>query len=170
MASPVIRPEAPLVAGERVALAAWLDYHRATLRLKCEGLTGEQLVQQSIPPSRLSLLGLVRHMAGVEWWWFERVFAHGPLPSPLPDDPDPDADFHLLVPGEAEAALAAWERQCAHSRTIEASASSLDVLTRSPVRRPRDLRWVMVHMIEEYARHNGHADLLRECVDGTVGD
>jgi Protein of unknown function (DUF664) len=160
-----------LVAGERAALSGWLDYHRITLALKCEGLSGEQLAQRSIPPSELSLLGIVRHMTGVEWWWFAHVFAADPQPSPLPDDPDdPDADFHLLVPEEAGAALSAWARQCEHSRTIAAAAASLDVLTRSTERRPRDLRWVMVHMIEEYARHNGHADLLRECLDGTVGD
>jgi hypothetical protein len=170
MASQVTRPEAPLVADERVALAAWLDYHRATLRQKCEGLTGTQLVQRSVPPSGLSLLGLVRHMTSVEWWWFEHIFAAGPMPEPIPSDVDPDADFQILVPEHAEAELVAFDRQCAHSRTIESGAPSLNAMTRSAERRPRDLRWVMVHMIEEYARHNGHADLLRECVDGIVGD
>jgi hypothetical protein len=170
MVSPVMRPEAPLVADERVALAAWLDFHRATLRQKCDGLNGEQLVRQSVPPSGLTLLGLVRHMTSVEWWWFERIFADGPMPEPIPSDDDPDADFHELAPERAEDQLLAFDRQCAHSRAIVASAPTLDALTRSTERRPRDLRWVMVHMLEEYARHNGHADLLRECVDGIVGD
>jgi hypothetical protein len=170
MLSDVPRPEAPLVADERTALSAWLDYERATLALKCAGLSGEQLAQRSVPTSGLTLYGIARHMLGVEWWWFEHIFAGGPMPEPIDSTDDPDADFHDLVAERAAADLAAWERQCAHSRAIVAGVESLNVLSLSPDRRPRDLRWVMVHMIEEYARHNGHADLLRECIDGAVGE
>jgi hypothetical protein len=170
MVSDLARPEAPLVCDERTALSVWLDYERATLALKCAGLSGAQLAQRSVPTSGLTLLGIARHMLEVEWWWFEHVFAGGTMPAPIDSARDPDADFHDLVPEQAPADLAAWESQCAHSRAIVAGADSFDVLSRSPDRRPRDLRWVMVHMIEEYARHNGHADLLREAIDGAVGE
>jgi hypothetical protein len=133
-------------------------------------LTPEQLVQPSVPPSRLTLLGLVRHMLLVEWWWFEHIFAGGPQPEPINTEHDPDAEFNEAVPEGASEAFEMFDMQCARSREIASTAESLDVLTVSPERKTRDLRWVMVHMIEEYARHNGHADLLRECIDGVVGD
>ena len=151
-------------------LDAWLDYHRVTLLQKCDGLTPGQMAQASVPPSHLSLLGLVRHMTLVEWWWFEHIFANGPQPQPINTEHDPDAEFNEVVPGQAPEAREMFERQCAHSRAIATGAESLDSLSTSPDRPPRDLRWIMVHMIEEYARHNGHADLLRECIDGVVGD
>jgi hypothetical protein len=166
----LVREEPPRVAGERTSLAAWLDYHRTTLRQKTEGLTGGEMVRPSVPPSGLTLLGLVQHMTLVEWWWFEHIFAGGPTPQPYLSDDDPDIEFHALDPERMEEAMDAFDAQCAHSRSIVDGAKSLDVLSTSSERETRDLRWIMVHMIEEYARHNGHADLLRECIDGVVGD
>jgi hypothetical protein len=164
------RIDPPLTADERTSLRTWLDFHRSTLLQKCQGLTGAQLAQASVPPSELTLLGLVQHMTLVEWWWFEHNFAGGDMAAPVDTSEDPDFEFHHVVPEEADAAMEAFVHMCAHSRDIEAAAATLDALSVSPERETRDLRWVMVHMIEEYARHNGHADLLRECIDGVVGD
>jgi hypothetical protein len=132
-------------------------------------MDGSQLVRASVPPAPLSLLGLVRHMMLVEWWWFEHIFAAGPTPEPIATDVD-DADFNLLDPDRADADMAAFLEQCDHSRAIVKGADSLNVCSSSSDRETRELRWIMVHMIEEYARHNGHADLLRECIDGAVGE
>jgi hypothetical protein len=151
-------------------LRAWLDFHRATLLQKCEGLSGAQLVTASVPPSGLTLLGLVQHMALVEWWWFEHIFAGGSMAEPYDTSEDPDFEFHHLVADEADVSLKLFRDLCAHARALEGAADSLDVTSVSSERPTRDLRWIMVHMIEEYARHNGHADLLRECIDGVVGD
>jgi hypothetical protein len=170
MPSEVTRVDPPLAADERTMLSTWLDFHRATLRQKCQGLTGAQLARPSVPPSNLTLLSLVRHMILVEWWWFEHVFVDGPSPEPFDTGGDPEFEFHHLAPELADEAMEMLAEQCAHSRTIVAAAENLDVLSASTERPVRDLRWVLVHMIEEYARHNGHADLLRECIDGVVGD
>jgi hypothetical protein len=171
MAPELVRDDPPLISDERTSLAAWLDFHRATLRQKCEGVPGSDLVKSSVPPSGITLLGLLQHMTLVEWWWFEHIFAGGGMREPIPfDDDDPDVEFHALDPEHTKEAMVAFVSQCAHSRAIVDGAESLDVLSVSPERGTRDLRWVMVHMIEEYARHNGHADLLRECIDGVVGD
>jgi hypothetical protein len=170
MAPEPVRDDPPLVADERTSLTAWLDFHRATLRQKCAGLTGAQMVEASVPPSVMTLLGLVQHMTLVEWGWFENSFAGGPAPEPIDTGHDREFEWRWLEPDRVEAALQAFERQCAHSRAIVAGAESLDVLSANPDEPTRDLRWIMVHMIEEYARHNGHADLLRERIDGVVGD
>jgi hypothetical protein len=170
MAPDTTRIDPPFVGDERSSLRAWLDFHRATLLQKCDGLTGEQLATASVPPSSLTLLGLVQHMLVVEWWWFEHIFAGGPMPEPYDTGEDSDFEFHHLTPSEAEGSLELFVQMCAHSRQVEAATADLDVLSVSEERPTRDLRWVMVHMIEEYARHNGHADLLRECIDGVVGD
>jgi hypothetical protein len=164
------REEPPFIAAERPMLDAWLDYHRATLLVKCAGLSGEQLARLSVPPSTMTLLGLVRHMTLVEWWWFEHVFAGDPSPEPIDTSEDPDADFNAGEPASADADLMNFESRCAQSRTIVAAAENLDALSVSPDRPTRDLRWILVHMIEEYARHNGHADLLRQCIDGAEGE
>jgi uncharacterized damage-inducible protein DinB len=152
-------------------LEQWLDYHRSTLLTKCAGLTAEQLKRRAVPPSRLSLLGLVRHMVEVERWWF-RVHAKGEDLA-FPYDPDGvGLDFEEIDDADAAADLAAFDRECDAARTAVAGRSLDDVV---PSRghhpeRERDIRWILVHMIEEYARHNGHADLLREAIDGTTGD
>ena len=159
-------------AGEREMLTGWLEHHRGILIWKCENLTAEQLRRRAVPPSTLSLLGLVRHMAEVERGWFQQVFLGEDVPDLYDRSADEDADFNDVDEADAAEAFSAFERECAASRQVLAQASSLDVLSRRPSERtgqPFSLRWIATHMIEEYARHNGHADLLRECVDGSTG-
>ncbi len=151
-------------------LDAWLDYHRATLLVKCEGLTPEQLRARSVPPSTLSLLGLVRHMAEVERSWFRRVMAGEDAPPRFYDPKtNPDGDFDDVDTADIEADIAYFASECAAARAIAASITSLDAVGQHRGG-PTSMRWVLVHMIEEYARHNGHADLLREAIDGTTGE
>ncbi|MGC4892628.1 DinB family protein [Micromonospora sp. DT31] len=159
----------PLLAGERESLRAFLDFHRATLALKCEGLTDEQLRRRASPPSTLSLLGLVRHMAEVERTWFRRVIDAEDVPLVWSEAGDFQEAYDARDADVAEA-FEAWRREVEHARRIEREAESLDV-TGHQARWGEDvsLRLVMLHMLHEYARHNGHADLLREAVDGTVG-
>lgn len=163
------RPEPPLIAGEREMLRAFLDFHRATLAMKCDGLTDEQLRAQSSPPSTLSLLGLVRHMAEVERTWFRRVINGEDIPNVWSDENDYQVAYDASGSTRSEA-FGAWEAEVAHARRIERDAESLDVIGHN-ARWGEDvsLRLVMLHLIHEYARHNGHADLLREGIDGTVG-
>ncbi|MFC0506945.1 DinB family protein [Micromonospora costi] len=159
----------PLTGGEREMLRAFLDYHRATLALKCDGLSDEQLREQSSPPSTLSLLGLVRHMAEVERTWFRRVIGGEDVPLVWSSTGDFQEAYDARSATRTEA-FAAWRREVEHSRRIEREAESLDV-TGHNARWGEDvsLRLVMLHLIHEYARHNGHADFLREAIDGTVG-
>jgi len=155
-------------------LSAWLDFHRATLALKCQGLDDRQLRLASAAPSEVTLLGLVQHLAEVERNWFQRVF--GGLDMPLLY-PEGKGDGYALVPERGlDEVLAVWRAEIARSRELVAAAASLDDSGRLSEAeaaqvggRGISLRWIMVHMIEEYARHNGHADLLRELVDGTTG-
>ena len=168
------RPAPPPVADEQTMLCGWLDWHRATLETKCAGLTPVQLATRSVEPSTLSLLGLVRHMADVERGWFRRGLAGEDAPPLYYSDTDPDGDFDNVDPAATDAAtvlaaFAAWRAECERSREIAAALPSLDVLI---PRRGEQLsaRWVLVHMVEEYARHNGHADLLRERIDGATGE
>ncbi|MEU5609144.1 DinB family protein [Streptomyces sparsogenes] len=158
-----------MIADERETLRGFLEFHRATLAMKCDGLSDEDLRRQSMPPSTLSLLGLVRHMAEVERNWFRRVMAAEDIPLVWSDSFDFQAAYDAREATRAEA-FAAWEAEVAHARRIEAEAESLDV-TAHAARWGTDvsLRTVMQHMILEYGRHNGHADLLREGIDGTVG-
>ncbi len=150
-------------------LTTWLDYQRATLLWKCERLDGDALVRRGVPPSPLSLLGIVRHMTVVEWSWFERVFCGSGQPSPISLAQDRDADFNDLDAARAMDDIEAFQRQCDASRRIADAAPSLDQVAAS-AKVQASLRWIMIHMIEEYARHNGHADLLRERIDGAVGE
>ncbi|MFD9030724.1 DinB family protein [Streptomyces sp. NPDC059567] len=163
------RVEPPHLGSERDTLRAFLDYQRATLAMKCEGLGDEQLREKSMPPSTLSLLGLVRHMAEVERAWFRRVFEDGEAPMVWSDEIDFQAAYDASTSTRAEA-FAAWEAEVETSRRIEREAASLDLTGHQP-RWGEDvsLRMVMVHVLLEYGRHNGHADFLREGVDGTVG-
>jgi hypothetical protein len=166
----VPRTEPPQVAGERESLETWLDYHRATLLHKCAGLTGDQLATRAVPSYSLSLVGLVRHMAEVERSWFQRRFAgHSGLPLLYSSDEVPDGDFDLAEGGGAEADFATFTAECALARQA-AAGRSLDETFVGREGNDIDLRWVYVHMIEEYARHNGHADFLRERIDGVTGD
>ncbi len=173
--SPVWNPDArdwpPKIADEREILTSYLDWHRATFELKCIGVPLERLSERTIQPSTLSLHGLVRHLAGVEGWWFAQQFAgEGPWPdgvAPLYDDPVQDFDD---LDGDVGEAFAVWRAACQRSRDIVAAAESLDQ-TGTTVRtgEPFSLRWLMVNMIAEYARHNGQTDLLRERIDGATG-
>ncbi|MFJ5553199.1 DinB family protein [Streptomyces sp. NPDC093225] len=159
----------PLTGGERETLRAFLDYHRATLAMKCEGLTDEELRRRSMPPSTLSLLGLVRHMAEVERTWFRRTVNGEDLPLRWSAEGDYQAAYDPTGATRAEA-FAAWEEEVAHARRIEEAAESLDVTAHNKNwDEDVSLRLVMLHLIHEYARHNGHADFLREGIDGTVG-
>ncbi|GHJ42467.1 DinB family protein [Streptomyces sp. TS71-3] len=159
----------PAIGGEREMLRAFLDFHRATLAMKCEGLGDEELRRQSMPPSTLCLLGLVRHMAEVERTWFRRVVAGEDIPLVWSDEGDFQAAYDAREATGAEA-FAAWREEVEKARAIEAAADSLDKVAYN-ARWGEDvsLRMVMLHLIHEYARHNGHADLLREAIDGTVG-
>ena len=146
-------------------LEAWLDHHRVTLLLKVEGLDEAGLRARPVPTSLLSLQGIVRHMAEVERSWFRRVLAPDPdLPKIWPGE---DRDLFPLDGADWAADLAAWQAECAASRAAAAGRSLDDLGQRHG--EPCSLRWIYLHMIEEYARHNGHADLIRELVDGTVG-
>ena len=166
------RVDPPNAAEERPMLLAWLEYHRATLALKCEGLPDEQLRSRAVPPSTLSLLGLVRHMADVERTWFRRSLL-GEVAAPhFWSDESPDGDFDEVDQADVAADLATWHDECDAARAIVEATPSLDELERREGRPggPVSLRWILIHMIEEYARHNGHADLLREQLDGAVGE
>ncbi|PVE10065.1 DinB family protein [Streptomyces scopuliridis] len=159
----------PPTAGEREMLRSYLDFHRATLAMKTDGLSDEDLRRRSMPPSTLTLLGLVRHMAEVERAWFRRVFNGEDIPLVWSDEGDFQAAYDARTATRAEA-FTAWRAEIEHARRIEAEAESLDV-TAYAVRWEEEvsLRMVMLHLIHEYARHNGHADFLREAIDGTVG-
>lgn len=166
LARVIDRTDPPFAVGERETLESWLDFHRATLLTKCEGLSDDQLKTCAVPPSSLSLLGLVRHVAQVERNWFRAAFT---------DDGDPlyeqDAEFDVEN-ADVAADLALLRAEVEHSRRVAAAQPSLDTRgtgVRGGERIAPSLRWVYVHMIEEYARHNGHADLLRERIDGVVG-
>jgi uncharacterized damage-inducible protein DinB len=154
-------------------LRAFLEYHRATLAVKCDGLAPQRLKERSVPPSSLCLLGLVRHMAEVERSWFRRTLAGEDAPPLYYSDDDLDGDFDNVDDADPAEAMAVWQQQCEQARQVEAGFASLDDWQRggsSAQRPPVTLRWVLVHMIEEYARHNGHADLLRERLDGVTGE
>jgi hypothetical protein len=152
-------------------LLGWLDYHRATLALKCEGLSPDQLCLRAVPPSSMSLIGLVRHMADVEREWFRQAFEAESIPDLYAyDEGGFDEAFDAIDPDGADASLATWRSECDVARTILAR-HSLDDLSTTPFQgKSLGMRWVVTHMIEEYARHNGHADLLRERIDGATGD
>jgi hypothetical protein len=163
------RVDPPYLDGERDAVEAWLEYHRATLLLKCEGLDADGLRARPVPTSLMSLHGLVRHMAEVERNWFQRVIAGDDAPPLYYDDAtNPEGDFEIPPDATFDDDVAEWRRQVVRARAI-AATRDLDV---TGLRRggPVSLRWVYLHMIEEYARHNGHADLIRELIDGTVGE
>jgi uncharacterized damage-inducible protein DinB len=154
---------------ERNSLESWLEFHRATLLMKCAGLEPEQLTIRSCPPSTLSLLGLVRHMTEVEPWFHD--FDGEPAGEWYSTDDDPDGAFDSVDPSRAEEDLAAYHASVDRARRAVAGRS-LDDISPEPDHHGVEvsLRWIYQHMIEEYARHNGHADLLRERIDGATGD
>jgi uncharacterized damage-inducible protein DinB len=172
------RVDPPLVSDEATSLLAWLDFHRATLRRKAGGLTQEQLAQP-LPPSTLTLGGLVKHMALVESSWLSRVFLGQPLIAPFDAvdwKADEDWDFHSAVEDTPEDLAALHGASIGASDAILRDAlagEGLDSRSARPSRRTGehfDLRWIVTHLVEEYARHNGHADFLREAIDGETGD
>ena len=159
-------------AGEREMLTGWLEHHRGILIWKCADLTAGQLRRRAVPPSTLSLLGLVRHMAEVERGWFRQVFLGEDVADLYDRSVDADADFNDVDQADPAEAFHAFEEECAAARQAVAQAPGLDVLSKQASERtgqPWSLRWIVTHMIEEYARHNGHADLLRESIDGRTG-
>ncbi|MFF9133586.1 DinB family protein [Streptomyces sp. NPDC014806] len=160
-------------ADERTMLESWLEFHRRTLALKCEGLTDAQLRTASVAPSDLSLMGLVRHMAEVERSWFRRVLAGDGAEPIWYSEEDPDGDFHVGEADTWQEAYATWQAEIDAARR-HAAAFALDDMSKGAGRvvggRAVSLRWIYTHMIEEYARHNGHADLIRESIDGATGD
>jgi uncharacterized damage-inducible protein DinB len=151
-------------------LEAWLDYHRATLQWKCAGLDGEQLCRRSVEPSSMSLLGLVRHMAEVERSWFRRRLAGQDVPRIYCGPGREDGDFDDVDPAGAEEDFTTYGREVDAAREVAERHSLDETFVHQRYEVEMDLRWVYVHMIEEYARHNGHADLLRERIDGVTGD
>ncbi|MFH8486501.1 DinB family protein [Streptomyces longisporoflavus] len=162
-------------AGEPAMLAGWLDFHRETLAVKCSGLDDAQTRVTAVPSSSLTLLGLVQHLAEVERNWFQRVFAGRDVPPVYGACGDTAGGFALEPERTYEKALAVWRREVAVSREL-CAGRSLDDMGR--LSEPEaavagtaevSLRWILVHLIEEYARHNGHADLLRESIDGVTG-
>ena len=162
------REEPTYLLGERAMLDGWLDFHRATLLLKCEGLDDDARKARPVPTSLLSLHGLVRHMAEVERNWFRRTLLREPeCPDIWYDPAIEDSEMFPLDDADWDADLAAWMAECRASRRAAESRQLGD----TGLRRGKtvSLRWIYTHMIEEYARHNGHADLIRELVDGSVG-
>jgi uncharacterized damage-inducible protein DinB len=159
----------PLVADERPMLDAWLDLHRDILLWKCQDLSPSELVRRAVEPSTLSLIGLVRHMAEVERGWFRRCLA-GEDAAPIYDYTNSDdADFDAVDPARVDEDLAIFRAEVELCRKVSARYD-LDALGKSSRGNSVSLRWIYVHMIEEYARHNGHADLIRERIDGRTGD
>jgi hypothetical protein len=164
------RIKAPYIATEREMLQRWLGFHRQTLLTKCAGLTGAELKTAAVEPSTLTLLGLVRHMAEVERWWFRIRGAGESLGDLYCSDERPDGDFDDVADADPAADLAAYERECAAADAAMAGRSLDDTFLHAGRAVEISLRWVYIHMIEEYARHNGHADLLRERIDGLTGE
>ncbi len=164
--APRIEPDGH--GNERRSLDGWIAYHRATLLMKCGGLTQAQLTLRSVAPSRLTLLGLVRHMTEVERGWFRIQAAQEHVEFPYSTNENPDADLLDVDGADASRDIALYVEECKRAQ------SAVDVVELDTIihRNGRwfDVRWIYHHMIEEYARHNGHADLLRECVDGADGD
>jgi uncharacterized damage-inducible protein DinB len=155
---------------ERATLIEYLRSQRLTLQIKCEGLDPAQLARRAVEPSTMSLLGLVRHLAEVERKWFRQRFAGQHVPNRYQSDAEPDADFDGAVADQAvvDEAWAAWRDEVAFAEQF-ALETDLSFVGRDGAGEPISLRELLVHMIEEYARHNGHADLLRERIDGRVG-
>ena len=168
------RVDPPPAADETTTLLGFLDYHRATLRRKVTGLDAAQL-QATLPPSTMTLGGMLKHLAFVEHWWTRCVFEGREYGEPWASvdwDADWDWDWHSAAGADLEELLALWDRETAAADEVVRRVPDLGQLSQRTGRAgvPFSLRWVLVHLVEEYARHNGHADLLRESIDGTVGE
>jgi uncharacterized damage-inducible protein DinB len=156
--------------GEQANVLAYLQNYRLTFGLKCQGLDAEQLARRSVPPSTMSLLGLLRHLAQVEHHWSKRVLQGLDVPRLFKSEDDPDLDFNGAVadPVVVEEAWDAWRREVADAETWLASDTDWDRVV-DHHEEQIEVRDIVVHLVEEYARHVGHADLLRECIDGRTG-
>jgi hypothetical protein len=156
---------------ERSTLVEFLRRYRLTLEMKCAGLTAEQLARRSVPPSTMSLLGLIRHLAEVERSWFRRTMAGQHADKLFCTDEDRDGDWNGAVPDPSvvDEAWREWRAEVSFAEDFAGAAADLEVRGLRVGAEDVSLRWVLVHMIEEYARHCGHADLLRESLDGRVG-
>ncbi|MEU7555691.1 DinB family protein [Streptomyces sp. NPDC044571] len=163
------RREPVHVGDERATLTSVLQWQRDTLRMKCAGLTDEQLRRRAVSPSGLSLLGLVRHLAEVERGWFRNVLNGEDVRGYYPKNEAGEWTEFDVEDADPAHAFGLWEETCARSRAIVEAAPSLDV-TGHYGDETYSLRYVLAHMIEEYARHNGHADLIREAIDGVTGE
>jgi uncharacterized damage-inducible protein DinB len=163
------RVDPPRDAPEKQTLTMFLDWYRATLELKCDGVDDAALRSRAVPPSNLSLLGLVRHLAEVERHWFTHGVAGQPREDIWCTPENEDADFDDVDAADIAQAFRMWRTECDVSRVLTAERE-LDATFRNRNDVAISLRWVLVHMIEEYARHLGHADLLRERIDGVTGD
>jgi uncharacterized damage-inducible protein DinB len=171
------RPEPPLAADEIATLLGFLEFHRATLAWKCTGLDASGL-RATVGASSMTLGGMLKHLAYVEDQWFSRRL-HGRDPQPPWDTvdwkADPDWDWHSAAEDSPEQLFALWQDAVTRSRSSVTEALADGGLERLARRtwsdgRAPSLRWILCHMVEEYARHNGHADLLRESVDGLTGE
>ncbi|WP_427887498.1 DinB family protein [Kribbella sp. GL6] len=164
------RVDPPTAADERTLLQGFLDYHRGTLLWKVSGLTGDQLARRTADPSSLSLIGLVRHLSEVEKYWFHRALAGHDSPPKHWTAAHPDGDFDLVTPEQAEQDLADHRAIVRLSDELAANYSLDDTFVRPGHDGQYSLRYLYIHLIEEYSRHNGHADLLRERLDGATGE
>ncbi|GAA3701793.1 DinB family protein [Microlunatus aurantiacus] len=165
------RTDGPMLGDERAVLEHWLDLYRDTLLLKIAGLDAVQLSRRALPPSTMSLLGLVRHLTEVEAYWLRVVLLdEQDVPDYYCTPTSPDGDFDDAGPESARADVDAYHREVDRSRASTATWTDLGTPVAGRRRdQPVSLRWILVHLIEEYARHLGHADLLREAVDGRTG-
>lgn len=165
------RTDPPVAADEKTTLVAFVDYHRQTFLLKCAGLTPEQLLARAVPPSSLCLLGLLRHLTEVEFGWLHQRFA-GEADREIYGPGDADLDVTEADEQSVAAAFQRYAEFVARSQQIVAAADLGEVTVQAHPRTGEhfSLRWILDHLLEEYARHNGHADLLREAIDGVVGE
>jgi uncharacterized damage-inducible protein DinB len=169
-----IDPSHTPAAGELALLTGFLDYYRGVMVRKAQGLTREQLAVR-LGPSTLTIGGVIKHLALVEDSWFDRRLVGNEYGEPWAQvdwEADPDWEFRTAAADEPEALLRLYEDACARSRAAVAEVASLDAMSQAPNRRGEhfSMRWILIHMIEETARHAGHADLIRESIDGATGD
>ena len=163
------QPQPPLTNDERTSLETFLDVQRAAFIRKCADLTTEQSLEPLMPSSPLmTLFGLAKHLRSAEWWWCTKVLAGADEEDPFGwTDEDPDAEFRHVEGETIGSVLAEYESECARSRAVTSSMGLDDLALMKD--RAVSVRWVLLHLIEETARHDGHADLLREAVDGLKG-
>jgi hypothetical protein len=163
------RPHIPFNGPERLQLDAWLDFYRATVLEKCDGLNAAQLKERPVPSSSLSLLGIIRHMTFVEQVWFESTFAGRDTTDYYKTEGDRDSDFNDLDDTAVENVFVLYGQAADLARELSAGHDLDEMAAKARRGRDVDLRWILIHMIEEYARHCGHADLIRELIDGATG-